>query len=313
MLATRDGRQEIAVWLRRHGHEAGPIRATLEAVRDQGGIVSLDGHPGRSLDWAALAATAEAIEGACLVRRNDRMVSSLAPGDPLHVQLGVCGGPLLGIAATTVEPDLPAALLIESLGQSRATIWLARTIQVRAIAALPSPSMGRLPEVIVIPIGDHGDLDAARHAAEAFAQAHAREPVVAFAPGAVGGVVSMNAPSSRFDSDFEVAGRPESLGRVVMGVVVWPQASARDRLRLAPTGDDASMADSTLVVAATGARQTTSALSGDPTAPPSFGLPPGYLVDDQGFLFPPGASVASGEGKRGLDGGESGRLKSNLG
>jgi hypothetical protein len=241
------------------------------------------------------------------------MVSSLAPGDPLQIQLGTCGGPLLGIAATTLEPGLPAAELFAGVIRTRATIWLARVGQIAAMAALPSPGTARLPEVIVIPIGDHRDLAAARAAAAAFAQAHAREPVVAFAPEAVGGIVSMNAPSSRFDTAFEGAGCPESLGLVVMGVVVWPQASTRDRLGLAPTEGDAPLADSTLVVAATGARPATPALAGASTAPPPFRLPAGYLVDDRGFLFPPGASVASGETKHGQDGGESGRLKSNLG
>ncbi|MEI8317796.1 MAG: MFS transporter [Planctomycetia bacterium] len=308
MLATRVARREIAAWLRRHRRAAEPLRAALDAVHSAGGI----GSGAESLDWGALAASAEAFDGCCLVRRDDRMASSLAPGDPLERSLGVCGGALLGIAATTIRADLLPQQMADELQAWRATIWLARAGQVAGLAALPRSAVGRPPEVIVLPIDAPADLAAAREAAEAFRDAHGIEPVVAFAPEAVGGLVSMNTPPSRMALDEMVTCRPESLGRVVTGVVVWPEASLRARLGLAPLGGEAAPADATLVVAAGGARRG----SDEPDDPPSFLLPPGYLVDDEGFLFPPGSESL------GMDAGavnkrraprETGLPKSNLG
>ncbi len=316
MLTTRSAEREIAAWLRRHAAGAGPLRAALDAVRGQGAGPPADP---RMPDWAALAATAEAFEGGCLVRRDDRMVSSLLPDDPLAFHLGICGGPLLGIAATTIEPGLPARAMLEELARFRATIWLARPGQVAAIAALPSERVGRLPEVIVIPIGNFREIVTAHDAAAAFHKAHKIEPVVAFAPETVGGLVSMNTPPSRFAVDTEVTSRPESLGRVVMGVVVWPLAADRARLGLEPLDGDApedlAAADASLVVAATGMRRT--AGGGDGGRQPLSCLLDGpYLVDDHGFLFLPGTPdelIHAGEPPRGQSSGESRRSKSNLG
>jgi hypothetical protein len=324
MLTTRSAEREIAAWLRRHAADAGPIHAALDEVRRHGAGARAEG---RLPDWAALAATAEAFESGCLVRRDDRMVSSLLPTDPLHLHLGVCGGPLLGIAATTIDPGLSAVAMLEELERLRATIWLARVGQVAAIAALPPEQVGRLPEVVVIPIGDGGEIVMARQAAAAFHKAHKIEPVVAFAPEAVGGLVSMNTPPSRFAVDTEVGSRPESLGRVVMGVVVWPLASDRARLRLEPLDGDASNenafqdggaseADCSLIVAATAARRTAGGGDGREWEPLSCALSGKYLVDDHGFLFPPGTAeevIHAGEPPRGQSSGESRRSKSNLG
>jgi len=317
MLTTRSADREIAAWLRRHAADAGPIRAALDEVRGLGKGAPAD----QTRDWAAFAATAEAFESGCLVRRDDRMVSSLVPTDPLSIDLGVCGGPLLGIAATTIDPDLSAGAMIEELKRLRATIWLARVRQVAAMAALPSEQVGRLPEVIVIPIGDGRELAIARQAGAAFHAAHKIEPVVAFAPEAVGGLVSINTPPSRLAADVEIISRPESLGRVVMGVVVWPLASDRARLGLEPLGRDASgggasEAAGSLVVAATAAHRTAGGGDGGGREPLSCALSGGYLVDDQGFLFPPGTAeevIRAGEPPRGQSSGESRRPKSNLG
>ncbi len=316
MLTTRNARREIAAWLRRHAAGAGPLRAALEAVRSQGAGPPADP---RMPDWAALAATAEAFAGGCLVRRDDRMVSSLLPDDPLAFHLGVCGGPLLGIAATTIEPGLPAQAMLEELARFRATIWLARPGQVAAIAALPSERVGRLPEVIVIPVCDFSGFVMARRAIMAIQAAHGIEPIVAFAPEALGGLVSMNTPPSRLAVDAEITSRPESLGRVVMGVVVWPLAADRARLGLesldGEVSGDATAADSSFLVAATGIRRTAGGGNGG-RQPPSCLLDGAYLVDDHGFLFFPGTPaevIHAGEPPRGQDGGESRRSKSNLG
>jgi hypothetical protein len=249
------------------------------------------------------------------------MVSSLVPIDPLHLHLGVCGGPLLGIAATTIDPGLSAVPMLEELKRFRATIWLARVGQVAAIAALPPEQLGRPPDVIVIPIGDGGEIVMARQAAEAFHAAHGIEPVVAFAPEAVGGLVSINTPPSRMAADAEITSRPESLGRVVMGVVVWPLASDRARLGLEPLDGVASgrgdcESDASLIVAATAARRTSGGGDGGEREPLSSALSGRYLVDDHGFLFPPGTTaevIHAGEPPRGQSSGESRRSKSNLG
>jgi hypothetical protein len=324
MLTTRSAEREIAAWLRRHAADARPLQAALDEVRGHGAGARADG---RLPDWAALAATAEAFESGCLVRRDDRMVSSLLPTDPLYLDLGVCGGPLLGIAATTIDPGLSAVAMLEELKRLRATIWLARIGQVAAIATLPQEQVGRLPDVIVIPIGDGGENVIARQAAAAFRTAHGIEPVVAFAPEAVGGLVSMNTPPSRLVADAEIIFRPESLGRVVMGVVVWPLASDRARLGLDPLDGDASdggtsenegasEADFSLIVAATAARRTAGGGDGREREPLSCALSGKYLVDDHGFLFPPGTAeevIHAGEPPRGQSSGESRRSKSNLG
>lgn len=322
MLTTRSAEREIAAWLRRHAADARPMQAALDEMRDGGKGSSAD----RTHDWAALAATAEAFESGCLVRRDDRMVSSLVPTDPLHLHLGVCGGPLLGIAATTIDPGLSAVPMLEEIKRLRATIWLARVGQVAAIAALPPEQVGRPPEVIVIPIGDCREIGIARHAAAAFHKAHNIEPVVAFAPETVGGLVSMNTPPSRLTANAEVASRPESLGRVVMGVVVWPLTSDRACLGLElldgdASGGNASEADVSLIVAATAARRTAARRTadggdGDEWEPLLCALSGRYLVDDHGFLFPPGTAeevIHAGEPPRGQSSGKSRRTKSNLG
>ena len=89
------------------------------------------------------AAEAEAFDGACLLRRTDRLVASLAPGDPLHATLGTQAGRLLGIAG---DRDRRRAVGGTSSPRAstapRATIWLARIDQVERLAAsrLPSPA-----------------------------------------------------------------------------------------------------------------------------------------------------------------------------
>jgi 1-acyl-sn-glycerol-3-phosphate acyltransferase len=238
----------------------------------------------RRLDPAA--ATAEAFDGCCLLRRDDRLLASLAPGDPLHESLGTQAGRLLGIEARVVEPASPAAGIVETLRSRRTTIWLARVEQVAAVATVPEAA-GLAPQLVavVMPIASAADLPAARAAAEAFRAACGVEPVVAYAPREVGGLVAMNTPAARHASEFEVTCKPETVGRVVNGVVVWPRAAMRtplERGSLAARGipDDA---EGTLAVAATaaaghdgrGGREPGAALLGDE-----------FDVDADGFLVP---------------------------
>jgi hypothetical protein len=84
----------------------------------------------------------------------------------------------------------------------------------------------------------------------------------------------MNTPAKRIEWDHETIAKPETVGRVVNGVVVWPQAGMRLPLglpSLAAEGipDDAT---ATLAIAATGSKV---ALLAD-----------AFDVDKDGFLTP---------------------------
>lgn len=229
------------------------------------------------------AATAEAFDGCCLIRRDDRLVASLAAGDPLHDSLGLHAGRLLGIRTAIVEPASPAPQLAAALARDRATIWLARIEQLSALAADSAAATGLADHlaVVVIPIGRLADLPRAREAIDSFRGAFGIEPVVAYAPPEVGGLVAMNTPPSRIAWDHEVITKPDTVGRVVNGVAVWPRADQRTALRLptlAGSGIDAA-ATATLAIAATG---------------PGIGrnqfrvtlLSDAFDVDKDGFLVP---------------------------
>ena len=204
------------------------------------------------------AATAEAFDGCCVLRSSDRLVASLAPGDPLHDSLGLHAGRLLGIPSTVVDAQSPTDSLAAALGHAKATIWLARIEQVIALAGDPSAATGLAGQLaaVVMPISFVAQLPLAREAIERFREATGIEPVVAYAPEAVGGLVAMNTPPARIEWDHETIHRPETVGRVVNGVVVWPRATMRPSLglpSLAAEGipDDAT---ATLVIAATGSK-----------------------------------------------------------
>jgi hypothetical protein len=229
-------------------------------------------------DSAAHLATAEAFDGCCLVRRDDRLLLSLAPGDPLHDSLGTHAAVLLGIPATTVEPTSVPALLLERLVASRATIWLATVEQVAALARQADRSPVGL-QVVVMPLGSVAELPAANAAAVAFTEAFGIEPVTAFAPHEAGGLVAMNSPPARGVA-HEVSLKRESVGRVVNGVVVWPRSGDRERLaRPALAGVPPAAADRSLVIGA-----TLPGSSGD--QPRVVLLDEVFDVDADGFLMP---------------------------
>jgi hypothetical protein len=222
------------------------------------------------------AATAEAFDGCCMVRRNDRLVASLAPGEPLHDSLGQHGGRLLGIRATVLDADAPADAVAATLSREKATIWLARIEQVLALAGDPTAAAGLAAHLaaVVMPVGSVAQLPRAREAIEAFREASGIEPVVAYAPPEVGGLVAMNTPRARIEWDHETINRPETVGRVVNGAVVWPRGAMRTALglpSLAAEGipDDAA---ATLAITATGSQ---AALLAD-----------AFDVDKEGFLTP---------------------------
>jgi 1-acyl-sn-glycerol-3-phosphate acyltransferase len=223
------------------------------------------------------AATAEAFDGCCLLRRDDRLVASLAPGDPLHDSLGLHAGRLLRLHATVVETSTPAAGLAAAVAGERATVWLARIEQVAAVAAVGSPGLPAL-EVVVMPIASAGDLPRARAAAAAFASAFGIAPVVAYAPPEAGGLVAMNTPAKRVAWNHEILDKPDTVGRVVNGVAVWPRAADRESLGLAAPPGIGRGEPRTLVI-------------GAPLGPRPAGEPPraalladAFDIDIDGFL-----------------------------
>ena len=234
------------------------------------------------LDWAAAAATAEAFDGCCLIRRGDRLLASLAVGDPLADTLGRHAGRLLGIHAQTVDAATPPADLAARIGRARITIWLARVAQVDSLAESRGAIDAGFAEglaAVVMPIATVAELPRAEAAASAFAAAYGVEPVVAFAPAEAGGLVAMNSPPVRVSAAHEVTRKAGSVGRVVHGVVVWPTAAARARLGREPVAiaADGACAERSLVI---GATLPVPAADG----PRAVLLDTAFAVDEDGFL-----------------------------
>jgi acyl-[acyl-carrier-protein]-phospholipid O-acyltransferase / long-chain-fatty-acid--[acyl-carrier-protein] ligase len=248
----------------------------------------------RPAELAAAAAAAEAFDGCCLVRRGDRLLASLAAGDPLHDSLGMHGAKLLGIRSTTADATLLPRQFGEMLVRERITIWLARVDQVLGLANEQSAGGGAslaglksLLDVVVMPIGSVAELSQAREASARFREVFGIEPVVAFAPREAGGLVAMNSPPARATADHEVTLKADTVGRVVNGVVVWPEAAIRDRLGLESLVDQgiATGESRTLVIGATlPPRAGHGHGTTGPDRPTACLLDTGFDVDKEGFL-----------------------------
>ncbi len=242
-------------------------------------------------DWAAHAATAEAFDGACLIRREDRLLASLAPGDPLHDSLGTHGARLLRIHAAVVEPTCGPRNLLDAIAAEKATLWLARVEQVLAVAALGSSDGGALPRLgdslagVVMPIASAADLPRAREASERFKEVFGVEPVVAYAPREAGGLVAMNTPPARSAIAHEVTCKADTVGRVLNGVVVWPRAADRDRLGLPGLVSRGIAAGEPRSVAIGATFPEVGGRAGEP-APRAVLLADSFDVDPDGFLVP---------------------------
>jgi acyl-[acyl-carrier-protein]-phospholipid O-acyltransferase/long-chain-fatty-acid--[acyl-carrier-protein] ligase len=234
-------------------------------------------------DWVAHAATAEAFDGACLVRRDDRLVASLAAGDPLFDSLGLHAGRLLGIDARLIDASSPAGEIGAALAASKATIWLARIEQVEAVAAASTacPGLAEHLAAVVMPIASSADLPRARAASDRFKAACGIEPVVAYAPPEAAGLVAMNTPPKRIEWDHEAISKPDTVGRVINGVVVWPEATDRARLGLPALTAYPALGESpqTLAIGATFA-------GGTGNAPRAVLLAEAFDIDGDGFLVP---------------------------
>jgi acyl-[acyl-carrier-protein]-phospholipid O-acyltransferase / long-chain-fatty-acid--[acyl-carrier-protein] ligase len=235
-------------------------------------------------DPIAVAATLEAFDGCCLLHDGDRILSSLAPDDPLAAALGTPAalGQLVA-SARVVAAETSAGELANLLATERATIWVARVEQVAALAVEPAAAgLAAHLTGVVTPIAARADLDAARAAAERFRAATGLEPVVAYAPREVGGLVAMNTPPARAGVEHEVICKPDTVGRVVAGVVVWPEATVRTGLGLESLAAAGVPCDSprSLVIGAT----LPCPAGCDPTVPSAALLADDFTVDTDGFL-----------------------------
>jgi 1-acyl-sn-glycerol-3-phosphate acyltransferase len=235
-------------------------------------------------DPGAIAATLEVFDGCCLLRHGDRIISSLGAGDPLHEALGTAAALRMLVAnATVVDATAPAAEIARLLAVEQATIWIARPEQVAAAAVEPgAAALADHLAGVVMPIAALADLASAQAAAARFREATAVEPVVAYAPREAGGLVAMNTPPARSGTAHEVTSKPDTVGRVVSGVVVWPEARARIRLGLeslaaAGVADDSPRS---LVIGAT----LPSRAGADATLPRCTLLADAFTVDEDGFL-----------------------------
>jgi acyl-[acyl-carrier-protein]-phospholipid O-acyltransferase/long-chain-fatty-acid--[acyl-carrier-protein] ligase len=269
-----------------HPDEARRALQELTAASVRSRMLAARATPPRGVspgDWAAHAATAEAFDGACLVRRDDRLVASLAPGDPLHDSLGTHAGRLLGIEARLIDASSPAEEIAAALAASKATIWLARIKQVEALAAASTacPGLAEHLAAVVMPIASSADLPQARAASDRFKAACGIEPVVAYAPPEAAGLVAMNTPPKRIQWDHETISKPDTVGRVINGVVVWPHAADRARLGLPalPEPPDLGESSRTLAIGATFA-------GGPGNAPRAVLLAEAFDIDGEGFLVP---------------------------
>ena len=191
--------------------------------------------------------------------------------------------------------DASAEDLITALGRERATLWLARPVQVEAVAAaLAAPGAAATDgpgsgapagfrshlAAVVMPLGTLGELAAARSAAERFQAVTGVEAVTAYAPREAGGLVAMNTPLSRRGGDHETTCDPTSVGRVVNGVVVWPAAGLRGRLGFPPLEGVAADRDGCVVVGAT----LPCPAGRDDEAPRAALLSQAFAIDSDGFL-----------------------------
>ena len=267
-----------------HPNEARRALQELTATSVRSRMLAARATPPRGIstgDWAAHAATAEAFDGACLVRRDDRLLASLAPGDPLHDSLGTHAERLLGIESRMIDASSPAHEIAVALAASKATIWLARIEQVDAVAASPAagPGLAAQLAVVVMPIASSADLPRARAASDRFKAACGIEPVVAYAPPEAAGLVAMNTPPARIEWDHETLCKPDTVGRVINGVVVWPHAADRARLGLPALPEPPALGESarTLAIGATFA-------GGSGDAPRAVLLAEQFDIDGDGFL-----------------------------
>jgi len=268
--------QDVAATAARQRH-AGSARSAATAA------VEL---PAGTLDGAALVALAEAFDGACLVKRGDVLASSLAADDPLGRTLGPLGAKLLGIDGAVIDGAAPAGEIASRLTAARATIWLATVDQVERLASSPgSVALPATLDAVVVPVADLASHARAAAARAPFQRRFGVEPVTALAVADAQVLLAMNTPPARVPAGHEVVLAPDSLGRVVAGAVVWPDAGRRDELGLARLAGSAAAAGGAVAVGAMLPRPGGLA-PGEPGALP---LAERLAIDGDGFLRPAAA------------------------
>jgi acyl-[acyl-carrier-protein]-phospholipid O-acyltransferase/long-chain-fatty-acid--[acyl-carrier-protein] ligase len=286
MVETRSAASDITGWCRRFRREvvavdaAGRPRTGNDVLGEWGGA-GLSLRSTVDVDWAALAATAEAFDGACMIRRSDLLVSTVSGVHPLADALGRYAGALLGIRAIWGEQRLSPYEIAEVLSCGPANIWVAELPQLVAVAAESSPRLPASLEVIVVPLTDAGEVAEFEAVAAACLERHGIMPVAGFAPAGSGGLLAMNTPPCRNVSPHEMTSKAGTLGRVLNGSVVWPTAAARRVLGFSETPEVAAV-DGGLPLAL-GAGFVARRRNATDLAP----LPlPGIVVDHDGFLLP---------------------------
>ena len=291
MRTTRRGSRDIPRWCRRHGRRIVAIdaRGQRQSGREQlrqwqaaGLLEAFDRDGIGGVDWAGMAATAEAFDGGCVLRRSDSLLSTLTAEHPLSGPLGQFAGPLLGVHGIWAEPPATADVLEAQLACGPATVWIAEPGQL-VIASAGKASLPKQLSVVVAVLTDAAELPAFEEAAALFSQACGITPVVAFAPAGCGGLLSMNTPPTRNAGDHELTLKLGTLGRVLNGSVVWPTAGLRRCLGLADwAGMEAFSDDQPLALGAGFAGRRGDAE--DLVALPLDGL----TVDHDGFVSGPG-------------------------
>jgi hypothetical protein len=94
--------------------------------------------------------------------------------------------------------------------------------------------------------------------------------------------VAMNTPRTRIEWNHETIAKPETIGRVVNGVVVWPTAALRPPLGLPSLAAQGipDTAEATIAIAAT----APAASGADASRPRAVLLRDAFDVDKEGFL-----------------------------
>ena len=288
MCGTRSAASDVRHWCRRFGNRValmtadGSSSTAAEMAGQWQAARQLEASAWNAADgpdWAAMAATAEAFDAACMLRREDVVLSTLADEHPLGAALGQFAGPLLSVDAVWAPGPTSAAALAERLGRRAASIWVADLQQLQLFATADMS----LPASFVAIVGavtNSSDLPAFEAAATAIGNRTGITPVVAFAPDRCGGVLSMNTPPVRSLVPHEMTHKSGTLGRVLNGSVFWPTAALRSSLAVPQPIPAAATDDLSLVLGAgfVGERAEVEDLA-------VFSLP-GVALDDDGFLVP---------------------------
>ena len=248
MFHTRSASVDAARWCRRHQRQVVAIdaagrrltgREQQKAWGESGLLDTFGPNQSACPDWAGMAATVEAFDGACLLRRRDVLASTLTADHPLAAPLGQFAGPLLGVRAIWGGFASTFEAIGDLLASAPVTVWVAEPGQLSAVGGDASVKLPATLEAIVVAVSNAAELATCEAAAAVFAERHGIAPAVAFSPGSSAGLLSMNTPASRSVVDHEATCKAGTLGRVLNGSVFWPTAGLRRSLGLNDQAADA--------------------------------------------------------------------------